>query len=49
MNTQYDSPLSLQRRSLPIYEHRTAILYAVEHHGVIIIVSDTGSGKSTRK
>jgi HrpA-like RNA helicase len=41
-------PLPAERRALPIYEHRLAILHALECHGVVIIVGETGSGKSTR-
>lgn len=41
-------PLPAERRVLPIYEHRVAILHALECHGVVIIVGETGSGKSTR-
>jgi ATP-dependent RNA helicase DDX35 len=43
------SPLAAQRRALPIYEHRLSILHAVEKHGVVIVVAETGSGKSTRE
>eukprot|EP00551_Chaetoceros_affinis_P009695 CAMPEP_0203677802 /NCGR_PEP_ID=MMETSP0090-20130426/29628_1 /ASSEMBLY_ACC=CAM_ASM_001088 /TAXON_ID=426623 /ORGANISM="Chaetoceros affinis, Strain CCMP159" /LENGTH=764 /DNA_ID=CAMNT_0050544811 /DNA_START=41 /DNA_END=2332 /DNA_ORIENTATION=+ len=42
------SPLYLQRQSLPIAKHRRQILYALEHNSVIIIVGETGSGKSTQ-
>jgi len=37
-----------QRRALPIYEHRTQILYLVEHRATTIIVGETGSGKTTQ-
>jgi ATP-dependent RNA helicase DDX35 len=37
-----------QRRALPIYEHRTQILYLLEHHATTIIVGETGSGKTTQ-
>ncbi|KAG7669128.1 hypothetical protein Ndes2437B_g05251 [Nannochloris sp. 'desiccata'] len=37
-----------QRRALPIYEHRTQILYLVEHQATTIIVGETGSGKTTQ-
>ncbi len=42
------SPLLLQRQALPIAKHRRQILYALEHYSVIIIVGETGSGKSTQ-
>lgn len=40
--------LSLQRQCLPISKHRTQLLYALEHHSVIVVVGETGSGKSTQ-
>lgn len=33
---------------LPIYKHRRQILYALENFGVVVIVGETGSGKSTQ-
>ena len=41
-------PLDAQRRSLPIHRHRRQILYAVERYPVVVIVGETGSGKSTQ-
>jgi HrpA-like RNA helicase len=37
-----------QRRRLPIYAHRSEILYLVEHHATTVIVGETGSGKTTQ-
>ncbi|GMH67286.1 hypothetical protein TL16_g04641 [Triparma laevis f. inornata] len=34
--------------TLPINVHRRQILYALERHKVVIIVGETGSGKSTQ-
>ncbi|KAJ7684812.1 P-loop containing nucleoside triphosphate hydrolase protein, partial [Mycena polygramma] len=50
------SSLSIQsqRERLPIFKHRTysdprdKLLYAVEKHGVIIVVGQTGCGKTTQ-
>ncbi|KAJ8475122.1 hypothetical protein ONZ51_g6754 [Trametes cubensis] len=44
------SSLSLQaaRERLPIFKHRQKLLYAVENHGVVILVGQTGSGKTTQ-
>ncbi|RDX45471.1 P-loop containing nucleoside triphosphate hydrolase protein [Lentinus brumalis] len=44
------STLSLQatRERLPIFKHRQSLLYAVENHGVVILVGQTGSGKTTQ-
>jgi ATP-dependent RNA helicase DDX35 len=43
-----NTSLAMQRRLLPIYQHRQQILYAIEHHGIVIVVGETGSGKSTQ-
>ncbi|ESQ33538.1 hypothetical protein EUTSA_v10006650mg [Eutrema salsugineum] len=36
------------RKSLPIYAYREQLLQAVEEHQVLVIVGDTGSGKTTQ-
>lgn len=41
-------PLQHQRMLLPIYKHKRQILYAVENYGIVVIVGETGSGKSTQ-
>ncbi|KAL3922562.1 MAG: hypothetical protein SGILL_002136 [Bacillariaceae sp.] len=43
-----NAPLAQQRLLLPIYKHKRQILHAVEHCGVVIIVGETASGKSTQ-
>lgn len=40
--------LSSQRTALPIYEHRTELLYLVENFQVTIVVGHTGCGKTTQ-
>ena len=40
--------LSQQRQQLPIFRHRESILYALERYRTVIIVGETGCGKSTR-
>ena len=42
------APLAQQRMLLPIYKHKRQILYSVEHFGIVILVGETGSGKSTQ-
>ncbi|KAG7452227.1 P-loop containing nucleoside triphosphate hydrolase protein [Guyanagaster necrorhizus] len=37
-----------QRKSLPIYKLRDPLLQAIEQHQVLIVVGDTGSGKTTQ-
>jgi pre-mRNA-splicing factor ATP-dependent RNA helicase DHX16 len=36
------------RRSLPIYKYRDELIQAVEDHQVLIVVAETGSGKTTQ-
>ncbi|KAL0906039.1 hypothetical protein M5K25_024500 [Dendrobium thyrsiflorum] len=40
--------LEKQRQRLPVFKYRTAILYLVEYHSTVIIVGETGSGKTTQ-
>ncbi|KAL1411224.1 hypothetical protein Q8F55_002175 [Vanrija albida] len=40
--------LEAQRARLPIYKHRTKLLWCVERYQVVIVVGQTGSGKSTQ-
>lgn len=40
--------ISLQRQRLPIFMHRTNILYLLEKYETVIIVGETGCGKSTQ-
>jgi len=37
-----------QRTQLPIYKLRNQILYCLEKHRVLILIGETGSGKTTR-
>ena len=41
--------LDAQRQRLPIYKHREKLLWCVERYRVIIVVGQTGCGKSTRQ
>ncbi|KAJ4482549.1 P-loop containing nucleoside triphosphate hydrolase protein [Lentinula aciculospora] len=45
------SSLSIQsqRERLPIYKHRDKLLYCMEEYGVLIVVGQTGCGKTTRE
>ncbi|XP_031562645.1 probable ATP-dependent RNA helicase DHX35 isoform X2 [Actinia tenebrosa] len=40
--------ITLQRQRLPIFKHKTNILYLLEKYETVIIVGETGCGKSTQ-
>lgn len=40
--------IQIERKNLPMYPYREQLLQAVEEHQVIIIVGETGSGKTTQ-
>ncbi|OBZ75771.1 putative ATP-dependent RNA helicase DHX35 [Grifola frondosa] len=44
------SSVSIQvaRERLPIHKHREKLLYCIEKHGVVIVVGQTGCGKTTQ-
>ena len=60
-NPNQNSTLDIQRQNLPIFKqsnkkkkkiknHKgSTLLYAVENYQVVVVVAETGSGKSTRK
>lgn len=37
-----------QRQSLPIWKYREQILYALERYTTLVLVGETGCGKSTQ-
>ncbi len=39
---------SFTQTRLPVFKHRTEILYALETYQTVILVGETGSGKSTQ-
>ncbi|KAK7058518.1 DEAH-box ATP-dependent RNA helicase prp22 [Paramarasmius palmivorus] len=43
-----DLTIQEQRRRLPIYKLREPLLKAIDEHQVLIVVGDTGSGKTTQ-
>ncbi len=45
---QSKTPLQLQRESLPIYPHRARLLETIRDHQIIVLVGETGSGKTTQ-
>ncbi len=40
--------IGAQRRRLPIAKNRLHLLYLMERHQVVVVVGETGSGKSTQ-
>ncbi|CAM9873398.1 unnamed protein product, partial [Heterosigma akashiwo] len=40
--------MNRQRTCLPIFKHRESILYAIERNDVVIVVGETGCGKTTQ-
>eukprot|EP01138_Halocafeteria_seosinensis_P000733 gb/GECG01000750.1/.p1 GENE.gb/GECG01000750.1/~~gb/GECG01000750.1/.p1 ORF type:complete len:578 (+),score=70.99 gb/GECG01000750.1/:1-1734(+) len=47
-NPHMRMPLDQQRQLLPIFQYRDQLLYALEHYLTIILVGETGSGKTTQ-
>ena len=47
-NRYINLELEEQRRRLPIYKYRLHILYLLEKYQTLVLVGDTGSGKSTQ-
>jgi ATP-dependent RNA helicase DDX35 len=41
--------IDAQRQRLPIYKHRNKLLWCIEKYQCVIVVGQTGCGKSTRK
>ncbi|KAH8411897.1 hypothetical protein KR222_001356 [Zaprionus bogoriensis] len=47
-NAHHNLGMTEQRERLPIRKYRDQILYCLENHQVVILVGETGSGKSTQ-
>lgn len=41
-------PISEQRRQLPVFEYREKLLEAVRNNQILVVVGETGSGKTTQ-
>lgn len=47
-NPHINLTLTQQRQRLPIFKYRTQIMYLVEKFRTVVIVGETGSGKTTQ-
>jgi len=47
-NPHFRQSMDLQRKRLPIYQHQDHILYLIQRHQTMILIGETGSGKSTQ-
>jgi len=48
MGKRTDMSIKDQRESLPVYKFRNQLLEAISKHQILIVVGDTGSGKTTQ-
>lgn len=47
-NRNHSVSIQAQREQLPIFAHRDQILYSLEHYQTLVLVGETGCGKSTQ-
>ena len=47
-NAREHLALQDQRSRLPVHKHRAQLLYLVEKHATLLLVGETGSGKTTQ-
>jgi len=47
-NSNSSLAMDQQRQRLPVFKHRTEVLYATETYQTVVLVGETGSGKSTQ-
>lgn len=47
-NRNISLPLDEQRKRLPIFKYKQHILYLLEKYQTLVLVGDTGCGKSTQ-
>ena len=47
-NSNHHRSMHEQRRRLPIHKYRSHLIYLLNEHQVVVIVGETGSGKSTQ-
>lgn len=47
-NRYHHLPLDAQRQKLPVFQYRNHILYLLEKYQTLILIGETGCGKSTQ-
>ncbi len=47
-NPHRSQSIENQRKRLPIFQNREQVLYLLENHQFLILIGETGSGKSTQ-
>ncbi|CAG9573050.1 unnamed protein product [Danaus chrysippus] len=47
-NRYHHLPLESQRQKLPVFQYRNHILYLMEKYQTLILIGETGCGKSTQ-
>jgi HrpA-like RNA helicase len=47
-NANTDKAIDIQRKQLPIYKYKNHILYLLENNRVLVLIGETGCGKSTQ-
>ncbi|KAH9635755.1 hypothetical protein HF086_010980 [Spodoptera exigua] len=47
-NRYHHLPLDAQRQKLPVFQYRNHILYLLEKYQTLVLIGETGCGKSTQ-
>ncbi|XP_053620503.1 probable ATP-dependent RNA helicase DHX35 isoform X2 [Plodia interpunctella] len=47
-NRYHHLPLEVQRQKLPVFQYRNHILYLLENYQTLVLIGETGCGKSTQ-
>ena len=47
-NRYHHLPLTTQRQKLPVFQYRNHILYLLEKYQTLVLIGETGCGKSTQ-
>ena len=47
-NPYKNQAIELQRKRLPIFQYREHVMFLLERNQIIILIGETGSGKSTQ-